>query len=765
MARFIPARAVFGCLLALFPLFMQAMHIIGGEITYECLGEITPGVNRFRFTMKIYRDCNGGGADFDKPAQMAIYRGTLSANTLFEDFCVAGQGACNVGTFDDFRVVPDTPECVKDIPNRCVEQGTYVFTKDLPILQNASYFIVYQRCCRNITINNIVAPGSVGATFMVEITPAAQTGCNNSPVFKDFPPVFICNNFALLFDHGAVDADGDQLVYSFCSPLSGGGPLLSPQSVLKSCDGAAPDPPCGPPFDNVPFTVPTFTPTNPMGGNPQVSINSSTGVISGTPNILGQFVVGVCVQEFRNGVLLSTIRRDFQFNVTDCQPAIFADIATDSFLQLGSQRYRVKACGTRSVTLNNRSEDQNFVDFFRWEFNFNNGDVFVDSVNWNATVVFPDTGYYEGVLLLNPGSPCSDTAFIFVDVYPPVSTDFAFVYDTCEATPVEFTDLSASVVGLKAWNWSFGVPGGASAQQNPDYQYPIPGNHPVKLRVTDNNICSKDTTKVIEWFPAPPLIILKPSSFIGCIPTEITFTNLSTPIDDSYTIIWDFGDGTIQNGPISPNYTYLNPGIYTVSVAITSPIGCYITDTFPNLIRAVPSPTAGFTYLPDSLLSNFNNTIQFFDQSVGANRWFWQLDRYETTNERNPSYSFPDTGRVCVLQVVTHPEGCKDSISRCFDIQPEVRWFMPNAFTPNGDGSNDDFFGKGYLEGSRNFQMAIWNRWGEMVFETTNPNVGWNGRYMNSAGMSPQGVYVYVVTFTGPRGEPFEFKGFVTLLN
>jgi hypothetical protein len=138
MARFIPARAVFGCLLALFPLFLQAMHIIGGEITYECLGEITPGVNRFRFTMKIYRDCNGGGADFDKPAQMAIYRGTLSANTLFEDFCVAGQGACNVGTFDDFRVVPDTPECVKDIPNRCVEQGTYVFTKDLSISQNAA---------------------------------------------------------------------------------------------------------------------------------------------------------------------------------------------------------------------------------------------------------------------------------------------------------------------------------------------------------------------------------------------------------------------------------------------------------------------------------------------------------------------------------------------------------------------------------------------------------------------------------------------------
>ncbi|MDX2135426.1 MAG: PKD domain-containing protein [Saprospiraceae bacterium] len=756
---------LFAWLLVL-PAGLQGMHIIGGEITYVCEGEISPGVNRYRFTMKVYRDCFGGGADFDKPAYLAIYRGSYTVNSLFAEFCVAGTSSmCNQGQYTQFQVIPDTPDCVARVPRVCVEQAEYVFTRDLPISQTQSYYVVYQRCCRNVTINNIIDPGDIGATYFVELTPAAQQACNNSPTFNEFPPVFVCNNFPLKFDHSATDVDGDQLVYSFCSPLTGGGPLLSPQAVLFSCDGAAPRPPCGPPFDNVPFAVPAFTPGNPMGGNPVVSINSVNGLISGTPNILGQFVVGVCVQEFRNGVLLSTIRRDFQFNVTDCSPSVVAGISTDSFQLVGAQRYRVKACGDRTVTFLNQSGQMQFIDDFRWEFTFNNGDVYVDSVNWNATVTFPDTGFYRGVLVLNPGKVCNDTAFIEVDVFPPVNADFSFTYDTCIAGPVNFTDLSSGIAGIRDWAWDFGVPGGVSVEQNPAYRYAIPGNHPVRLRVTDNNICSDVSTQTINWFPVPPLIILKPSSFIGCIPTEIFFDNLSTPIDSTYQIIWDFGDGTVQNGPISPTHTYTVPGVYTVRVEITSPIGCFTSDDFSNLIRAEPSPTAGFTYVPDTLLSNFNRTLQFIDKSLDANRWFWDFGGYDTSVEQNPSFTFPDTGAVCVTQIVTHPQGCKDSLTRCFDIRPEVRWHMPNAFTPNGDGTNDTFFGKGFMEGATGFVMTIWNRWGELVFETNNPDEGWNGRYMNTGGMSPQGVYVYLVTFKGPRQEPFEFKGFVTLLN
>ncbi|MEZ4965178.1 MAG: PKD domain-containing protein [Saprospiraceae bacterium] len=731
------------------------MHIIGGEITYECLGDAPNNQRQYRFTMKIYRDCQGNGAFFDSPAEMAIYQGSLSNNNLFATF--------QASLLDIELLKADTPACVDKFPsNVCVEQATYVFTRTLPIMQTGSYFIVYQRCCRNLSITNILTPGDVGATYMIELTAEAQKQCNNSPVFKNFPPIVICKDFDLDFDHSATDPEGDQLVYSFCAPFTGGGPLLNPPA-LTSCDGAKPTPPCAPPFGNVTF-LPPLTPGNPMGGNPQVSINSTTGLITGRPTMLGQFVVGVCVQEFRNGVLLSTLKRDFQFNVADCQPTVIANISTDSSKIVGPKQYVIKSCGDNAVLFNNESIDQAKIENFKWRFAFSTDSTYADSSNWNANITFPGVGTYTGELQLNPGKQCGDTAFITVHIFPEVNADFSYVYDTCVAGPVAFTDLSSGTGVINRWDWNFGVPGGKSSIQNPDYLYNTPGNHPVRLRVVDKNLCSDEKTQVINWFPVPPLIIIQPSSYLGCSPAEIFFNNLSTPIDSTYHIVWDFGDGNTIEDVISPTYTYTEPGIYDVTVAITSPIGCFTSDSFPNLIRVEPSPIADFDYDPATDLTNFNNTVQFNDKSVGAEHWNWQLGQFKTTIEQNPKYTFPDTGIVKIRLIVTHPEGCKDSLIKYLDIRPIVLWHMPNAFTPNGDGQNDGFLGKGYLEGATNFNMSIWNRWGEKVFETNNPNDEWNGRAQNTGGMSPAGVYVYLVSFTGPRGEPFEFKGYATLI-
>ena len=350
-------------------------------------------------------------------------------------------------------------------------------------------------------------------------------------------------------------------------------------------------------------------------------------------------------------------------------------------------------------------------------------------------------------------------------IFPEIKADFSYAYDTCVAGPVAFTDLSTSVGTVTSWRWSFGIPGAeTSTEQNPAFLYPIPGNHPVTLYALDENICSDTETKVINWFPAPPLIIIRPDSYLGCAPADIFFDNLSTPIDDTYKIEWDFGDGGTSSGIISPTHLYTQEGLYDVSVAITSPIGCYIDKTFNNLIRVESSPIADFTYDPMEGLTTFNNTVHFTDQSIDAAHWNWQIGPGYTTTEKNPTYAFTDTGKVKVRLIVTHPEGCKDSLSAILDIRPEIRWFMPNAFTPNADSKNEGFLGKGFLEGATQFNMSIWNRWGEKVFETTDPNEAWNGRQQNRGGMSPSGGYVYIVTFTGPRGEGHEYKGYATLV-
>ncbi|MFN4081071.1 MAG: PKD domain-containing protein [Saprospiraceae bacterium] len=727
------------------------MHIIGGEMTYECLGQVQPGINRYRFTMKMYRDCLSSGAQFDNPASFAIYRGSYTSNTRIDQF--------NINIFSTNNLTPAKPDCITQAPNLCVEQATYIFTRDLPIITSGSYFIVHQRCCRNVTINNIAMPGNVGGTYMVELTPLAQQACNNSPVFDNFPPIIICANTPLFVDQSATDAEGDQLVYRFCSAFAGGGPLLN-QPLVFSCDGAVPTPPCAPPFTEVTY-VPPYSAINPMGGNPQVAINPVTGLITGRPTVIGQFVVTVCVEEYRNGQLLSMIRREFQFNVAPCSPTVIASI--DSAEIIGPKQYLINSCGNRNIRMINTSQQQQFISNFRWEFDLN-GVPYVNEAEWTPVIPFPDTGTYFGRLLLNPNQICNDTAYIVVNVFPGITADFDFKYDTCVAGPVEFINLSSGEGGITDYDWTFGVPGGSSKQKDPVYLYPVPGNHTVTLTVTDKNNCVARRQKTITWFPVPPLLIVRPNSFLGCQPAEVTFAILSSPVDESYEIVWDMGDGTIIRNELRPTHVYTETGRYSVSLKLVSPIGCETEAVFTNIVRVEPSPVADFSFSP-SELTVLDNTAAFTDLSQGADRWYWRFDRFGTSNQQNPVFAFPDTGLVTITQIVTHPRGCQDSISKTIDVRPIIFWHMPNAFTPNGDGKNEGFRGKGFLFGVADFQMSIWNRWGEMLFETRDPDQAWDGRIRNSGKMAPPGVYVYLVTFTGPRGQRYEYKGYATIVN
>ncbi|MCI5083510.1 MAG: PKD domain-containing protein [Saprospiraceae bacterium] len=730
---------------------LQARHIIGGEITYECLGN-----DQYEFTLLIYRDCNCTDcAEFDPFAAIAVYN-------CDEDSDCGSFGQADYFTRLDVplleinNVAEPTYPCLVP-PDVCVQEGLYRFTLTLPNSPQ-SYHVSYQRCCRNVTINNIIGPESSGATYTVAVTPEAQDLCNSSPEFNEFPPIVICADTPLEFDHSATDPDGDQLVYSFCAPLDGGGNILVEPGVY-TCDGAIPTPACPPPYNNVNFIVPNYSADQPMGGAPLVTIDPNTGLITGTPNILGQFVVGVCVQEFRNGQLLGEIRRDFQFNVASCDPTVVADIDADEVV--GEQQYVVNTCGNSIVTFENESFQERFIEQFEWSFDIN-GTIVTESEEWNATIEFPGEGTYEGQLILNPGTNCGDTAQIFVNVFPEVIADFSYVYDTCVAGPVDFTDLSSTgACCLTEWDWSFGD-GNNTDAQNPSHVYMEPGNIPVTLTVTDTNSCVDSYTQTIEYFPVPSLIIIAPSSFIGCTPAEIFFDNLSFPIDSTYDITWDFGDGGFSTA-ISPTHIFEIPGNYTVTVDITSPIGCQTDTIFPGLIDILPSPTAGFDFTPNEP-SSLQPEVVFTDQSQDAASWFWDFDTGATSILTNPTYVFPDTGMYEVAQIVTHPSGCQDTLIQVIDVIPEVRYNLPNAFTPNNDSTNDIFKGVGILDGATNFRMTIWNRWGELVFETTDPDIGWNGLKNNTGQPSPNGVYPVVVNFIGPRGEKFEYKGVATLI-
>jgi len=734
----------------LFATNAQAAHIIGGVITYRCLGytnnDPLTQSRTYHFNMRIYRDCQGNGAGFDSaidgayPATVTVFRGSNSTPLAVYELDPPEINPVDLNPGNACVVVP---------PNVCVEQGEYIFPYlNLPII-NESYFITYQRCCRNNTITNIFSPGASGATYTMELTAAAQLVGNSSPVFDNFPPPVLCAGEFFTIDHVATDPDGDQLVYEFCTPFLGGGTMGN-----FGPNGVAPNPDLPPPYGGVNFKAPTYTALNPLGVASGLNIGATTGILTGTPGIVGQFVVGICVSEYRNGVLMSRVRRDFQFNVTTCEILVSASLQAPQ----NNGIYLYNSCGDFSLSFVNQSTQQQNINNFRWEFNIPGAPLVVDE--WNAAVTFPGPGHYDARLLLNPGDICSDTAFIAVNIYPGIEAEFFYDYDTCVAGLVDFRDLSVTGAGeIASWDWRFGD-GKVAATPSPQHDYEDPGQRIVTLQVEDVDGCRDTIQKFIHYFPVPGLILISPNRVDDCPPAAITFNNLSSPIDETYDLVWDFGDGGFSS-EISPTHVFEEAGTYNVSLSITSPIGCRTDTVFRELIQIHPGPIAGFAVSPEKP-DPFNPVVNFTDQSIDPWRWNWNFDGVHTSIEQNPVFTLQDTGLHRIVLRVTNIFGCQDTASRLIDVAPFISFHMPNAFTPNNDTVNDVFKGEGFLRGVQRFSLKIWSRWGDLIFESNDPDFGWNGWIGNQ--QAPQGVYLYEVSLSHPRGAPEFYKGFVTLV-
>ncbi|MBL7803048.1 MAG: T9SS type A sorting domain-containing protein [Saprospiraceae bacterium] len=312
-------KTFFSFLLSFFALgFLHATHIVGGEISYQMLS-FGASNNLFRIDMTVYRDCEHGLPPFDAPAYLGIYAADnlQGPYTVIEVYYQSIDSVPLAGN-DPCRLAPN---------GLCVDAAYYSAQISLPY-NPVGYYFVYQRCCRNESVTNIVDPVNTGATFYAFVSANAQLYGNDSPVWADYPPVVICLGQPLVFNHSATDAEGDSIAYSFCAPYIGGGNVvISPG--LYGCNGALPNPPCPPPYVWVNY-MPGYSPEQPMGGNPVVGIDPATGIISGTPDHLGHFAIAVCGLEYRNGVLLSQFRRDIQFIVSSCNQSVIVGALASS---------------------------------------------------------------------------------------------------------------------------------------------------------------------------------------------------------------------------------------------------------------------------------------------------------------------------------------------------------------------------------------------------------------------------------------------------
>jgi len=192
--------------------------------------------------------------------------------------------------------------------------------------------------------------------------------------------------------------------------------------------------------------------------------------------------------------------------------------------------------------------------------------------------------------------------------------------------------------------------------------------------------------------------------------------------------------------------TFNRPGCQDIKVRVSTNLGCETVKSYPCALDVWPVPDAGFTYSP-LFPSTSESTVNIQSTAAGARSWEYWINGLAISTQENFSHAFSDSGNYELVQVVANSQGCMDTISYQVDVSLAAEMFIPTGFTPNGDNLNDLFGPVAPYINPEGYKMSIYNRWGNLVFETTSPTEFWNGKYNNSGKNAQSGTYAYRILY------------------
>ncbi len=383
---------------------------------------------------------------------------------------------------------------------------------------------------------------------------------------------------------------------------------------------------------------------------------------------------------------------------------------------------------------NNSSITSGSITNYFWD--FQNGNT---STQTTPSETYNNEGVYQVGLNVISDHNCIASGTTPVEIYP-IPTPQFITSNVCDGSLVNFTDFSSvsnsnTTNSIVTWNWNFGdTPAGIATGSNTNYLYNSDGTYTVTLDILTNNGCTNTTQQDVTVYPNPSVSFTSPNPE-GCTELCTNFNNTSTITSGTIaSYLWSFGDGNASTDT-SPFNCISNNSLtdetYTVTLTATSNNGCQTTLVEPNFVTVYPLPIADFE--PSTYVTNIYQTqIEFENTSFIGNTYLWDFDQLESSTDEHTSYLFPDgdsaTYLVCLQTTSIH--SCIADTCKLITVLGSTNIYIPNTFTPDGDGINDLFTPSLFGVSDKDFEFTIFNRWGELIYISTNPNnTTWDGTH------------------------------------
>jgi len=353
---------------------------------------------------------------------------------------------------------------------------------------------------------------------------------------------------------------------------------------------------------------------------------------------------------------------------------------------------------------------------------------------------------------------CKKIDFVNISIYPELELTVG-VQDTI-VCPGESTFLNINIEGGSGHPYTTMLNGETTSF--PLYISPI-DNETFQVEIKDN--CFHSISKSVTLFNYPePLVSFSANILEGCPPLTVQFNETNN--DDNSQYLWEFSNSiNTPNTAIihNPKHIFNESGTYDVTLKVTNEFGCINSFTKHQMVFVYPKPLAKFTATPN-LTTVISPNISFVNKSEDASAYIWNFGNGQVSQSEAPNYTYNSIGEYKTSLIAISARGCKDTTEALIKIKEEFTFYAPDAFTPDFDGKNETFkvFGNGI--DNDNFLLQIYDRWGMPMFESTDINIGWDGKVNNSNKVAQVASYQWICVYKDTNGIEHEKSGSVSLV-